>query len=450
MGPDSVDVAGRGVQVTWQSWAYLLLFVLLNLSIGSFFSFSFWKAGFLKYFHEWNRDDLKLIYSLGGIGSFICIIPGGMYDKFGPRATFLYGLVMTNVGFIGVLGCMRLAESAVFQAPPVLVGIFYLIEEQGASSFYMAGCCYLIKCFSDSLVPVASGVFAVAYGLSVIFWQDLLPLFGFTEDVKHQDPNLFAFLGAVLLAINVFAVIALFVCVPDKAETEIKTSSTETKDGGFSFLLRLEFLAVLGLFGLATVNIASFFGYMANVPAAFTQLDSTTFSNIALFSNVAARIIFGGVGMVMVQKFGAAGNHMLLVFCSASMIAFFAVMLMSAVSGEANAPLVYTTAMLAFGAFGGAGPVMSSHVNMSFDSAQTGIIVGMVFTTVAFINLGVGLFGPTNEGHFDSIKRLPQDFIRPWTIALVGCSLSLPMLVLLLAKALKDGSKPDLENKKTQ
>merc|ERR1712146_52150 len=95
----------------------------------------------------------------------------------------------------------------------------------------------------------------------------------------------------------------------------------------------------------------------------------------------------------------------------------------SGVADTANLTCAFS--VLAFMAYGGIGPILSSHVNMCFP-AKYGTVMGIISTAA---NVAAARYGPPSKQHL-VLEDLPSPFLH----ALVGCLLSLPLVYCSLAR----------------
>mmetsp|Transcript_72485 Transcript_72485/g.167917 ORF Transcript_72485/g.167917 Transcript_72485/m.167917 type:complete len:498 (-) Transcript_72485:75-1568(-) len=466
----------------WPAWAFLGLAVFLNLVLGSAAAFSFVKVGFYKYFTPcsattvpnstvvsaqeadtssaklgeswapaedwwggscWDEGSLSSLYSWAVFGGFICVPAGLLFDRCGPRTTTVYGIVLVNVGVLGMLALMGIGGTP----PVIVVGIFYLLEEQGGpSALYMVAVCVLVRVFPKHLVGVISGAVAVAFGLSGLLWQKLAEImFGFAHNAAAQDTNLLGLFVLLLVLTDICGVVMFFAAppvfalqaTPEAQDTEEVDATKQETVSIKQTLVSWNFLCLIALYSVVSAQVIGMSSYLSSIPTAFPDLSADVFAPISFVANVVGRVLYAVVVDTLTrytERPGVCVGNIWMNFCYG--LCFF---VLAAISwaGEGPGSLVALAIALGYSAYGGGVCFASSFTKLSFPEAHVGIAIGLLFTLAAVASsLFSALFPMGNSQNSADIERVAADFVAPWTAGFAASLFALPVVVLVAVRAL--------------
>lgn len=393
---------------------------------------------------RWRKQLTSgLLQWLGVFGGFICVVPGVLFDKFGSWVTGIYGLVLVNLGFIGMMVLMQMGGSP----PRGLLATFYFLEEQGAAaSLYMVAVCILVHSFPSRYVGIITGVVAVAFGLSGLMWQQVaFRFFGFDDPDNYDHTNLLGLFICMLITIDICGVAVLLLAphVPKTAEpceaeaedcppTSLKAEDTTI----MQTLASIEFAFLIGLFSVVSSQIISMSGYLSSIQSGFSSMDEKVFEKLPFIANVMGRMVYAAIVSVLVRRSGAAGIVMGSIWIHACYIVCFVVLTGSAFAGSGNAYVLYMIFSLGYSAYGGSVCFASSYTKVSFKESYIGIVVGLLTIAAVAVSLYSKFFPVGNSLGSEDEDRTASDFVRPWTAGLVTALLCVPLTFAATTKVM--------------
>lgn len=267
-------------------WLVVFGAVLLQLSIGSIYSWSLFNQAFIDKF-GWQENQVVFTFSITVfVFAFITIISGRLQDKLGPRLIASIGGILYGLGLL-----LTSTSSSIFE----LYTYYGVISAIGVGFVYVCPLSTCIKWFPEKKGFI-TGIVVGAFGLgSLVFkaiTQYLLHNFGVSQT--------FFYLGLIHIIITLFG--AQFLKVPPNRHIvygDKAVSSTQQKDFTIKEMIRTKsfyLLWIMFLFG--SVSGLLIIGLATDIGVHLAGLQHDVAANsvaiIALF-NAGGRIGWGAL-----------------------------------------------------------------------------------------------------------------------------------------------------------
>lgn len=397
------------------SYIALIACLIVNLCLGSIYSWSVFSQAMAEYLNEvyglsLNPGDLAIVYTIANCVGPITMIAGGwINDRFGPRSVITVGGIM----FGGAMFAAGFAKSVAY-----LCATFGIIGGLGLGMAYGSAISTAIRLFPEKR-GLMGGITTAAYGISSVI---VPPIVSSIVSVSSA-PFAFKVTGAAFLVIIVIA--AMFLVGIEKNDSPSSKAAAKSGDKDWREMLRMPIfyvmmlLLICGAFsGMMVISQAS--------PIAVTMMGlspasaAITVSVLALFNTV-GRIAAGSLS----DRIGRIGT--LRLACAAT--AFSELCLLMSV--RYGLFLFYTgisIAGLSFGAFMGVYPGFTSdRFGLKNNSVNYGIMcIGFAFA---------GYIGPRiAKGAYDATGSYRNAFVYACVFSVCGIILTF-IYDLILRKA---------------
>lgn len=394
-------------------WIILIACCLINLCLGSIYSWSIFADAMSKYYSEISGTtitiaDLAIVYTVANAVGPITMISGGWFnDKFGPKIVLLVGGTMFGLGMI---------LSGLTTSVAWLIVTYGIITGLGMGMTYGTTVSTCVKYFPDKR-GIIGGITTAVYGLSSV----ILPFIITPLSLATSGPIMFEIIGGTFLVIICACALLIKKCpqnyIPEGWNPPAKTNSTsKVEDKNWKMMLKSgEFYLMLLL-----LMCGAFCGMMI-IPNAkgiglnLVGLDSTiagiAVSVLALF-NALGRICAGTVS----DKIGRVNT--LTIACCLSVVG----MLLLFFTGTNSTALFFIGIAIigiCFGAFMGVYPGFTAD---QFGSKNNSVNYGIMFIGFAL----AGLFGPMIMTQvYNSTGAYQNAFIIAGAFSVGGIILSL-------------------------
>ena len=125
------------------------------------------------------------MYALGQLGVGCGLVPGAIYDNYGPRLTAAYALLFTTIGNLGLQTMLHVDDCG-----GALLGFLYMLLQNGSAALYQVGLFSCIRSATPASQGTVGGIVAAGYGLSAAFWlTNLISCFLFTMFFWGDAPS---------------------------------------------------------------------------------------------------------------------------------------------------------------------------------------------------------------------------------------------------------------------
>ena len=363
-------------------WIILVACCLINLCLGSIYSWSIFADAMAKHFSDISGTtvtvaNLAIVYTIANAVSPVTMISGGWFnDKFGPKIVllvggFLFGLGMILSGFTTNVGW--------------LIVTYGLISGFGMGMTYGTCVSTCVKFFPDKR-GIIGGITTTIYGLSSV----ILPFIITPLASATNGPITFQIIGGSFLAIIVISALFVSRCpagyVPEgwNPPEKSRAGAIQVEDKNWKGMLRspefyvMLFLLMCGAFcGMMIIPNAKAIG--TNMVGLESMVASTAVSILALF-NALGRL---GAGTLS-DKIGRINT--LTIACTLSIVG----MIILYFTGLNNIVLFFIGIGLVgicFGSFMGVFPGFTAD---QFGAKNNSVNYGVMFVGFAL----AGLFGP--------------------------------------------------------
>eukprot|EP01091_Cochliopodium_minus_P018499 TRINITY_DN7523_c0_g1_i1.p1 TRINITY_DN7523_c0_g1~~TRINITY_DN7523_c0_g1_i1.p1 ORF type:complete len:482 (-),score=105.48 TRINITY_DN7523_c0_g1_i1:62-1507(-) len=133
----------------------------------------------LKTIFNYSQTEINLIGTLGNFGIYLAILPGIMFDKFGPRTTLIMGAALLLIGY----ALVWLAADTQFVRSPFLLGVFLFVAGHGGG----CGLATMASCsvnFDKKQVGKVLGLLLACFGMSTALFSQFYRWFFSPDAVK--------------------------------------------------------------------------------------------------------------------------------------------------------------------------------------------------------------------------------------------------------------------------
>jgi MFS family permease len=297
--------------------------VIVLLGMGSLYSFSGYST-VLKARMNYTETELNTVSAIGDMGLYIGALPVGfMYDRFGPRITFIGAIALIWLGYF----LMYQATSLNIAGSAVLMGIYFFFAGAGSIFGFNGAVVTNIKNFPMQHKGKISGALYGGFGLSAALVTQMFKMFFY--DSTTAEYNIEGFFLTLSFLLSGLAIVGLaFVQKVNQSSGETKPllGQDETGDKIEPPVEKKEHVGIYGAFGLSrlwrhSAFIVLFFAFILAAGSGLTfinilggvikswkitELDSTKFVIILSLSNFAGRVLTGNLIDVL-QKIMPAG-----------------------------------------------------------------------------------------------------------------------------------------------
>ncbi|WP_312060250.1 L-lactate MFS transporter [Anaerotignum sp.] len=369
------------MNLTRRRWVILLACCLINLCLGSIYSWSVFASSMADFLSnttgvKLTTGDLAIVYTIANSVGPITMITGGWFnDKFGPKNVILVGGLMFGGGMV----ISGFATSVNF-----LIVSYGLISGLGLGMAYGSTISSCIKFFPDKR-GLIGGITTAVYGFSSVILPPIITLI-----VNASDATVaFKAVGGVFLVVVCVSALTIIPCPQGFVPEGWTPPATNAGLGGVNkdwkemlkspiFYIMLLLLTCGAFSGMMIISQTS--AVAKNLVGMSALAASTAVSVLALF-NVAGRISAGYIS----DKIGRINT--LAVACVLSVIGLILLYLTS----EGNIMYFYagiSVVGISFGSFMGVFPGFTAD---QFGPRNNSVNFGIMFIGFAL----AGYFGPT-------------------------------------------------------
>jgi len=191
---------------------------------------------------HYSDTQIALVGTLENVGTWLGVVPGLFYDKFGPQLTSLVGAILIFLGYFG----MYLGSIGVISQNVLFIGISGAIMGQGSGWAYTSALNTNIKNFASRDRGKIVGILVCFYGLCGAIYTQIYR--GFFQ------PNVSLFI--LFMAITFSSVVLFFGCLltvqPNLAHEEANYSRIN-----MSYILAIFVAIYLGVANIAETYLST-------------------------------------------------------------------------------------------------------------------------------------------------------------------------------------------------
>ena len=180
---------------TWRQVLRLLLGTWMALCGGSLYAFSRFEVQIMTRC-SLTAQQLDVIYAAGQAGVGLGIIPGTLFDLYGPVGTCLYGAAFTAAGNLGLATMLSRNQCG----GVATLATWYFLVQQGSVAIFQAGLFTNIAEAPPKMQGIVTGIVSSGYGLSAAFVTLLFAFFDEDLDLYFKGTALLFSVTGLLAA----------------------------------------------------------------------------------------------------------------------------------------------------------------------------------------------------------------------------------------------------------
>ena len=392
-------------------WIILVACCLINLCLGSIYSWSVFASAMADYLSIKNNitltvADLAIVYTIANAISPVTMITGGWFnDKLGPKLVLLIGGTMFGVGMI---------TSGFVNSVGGLIATYGIVSGLGMGMTYGTTVSTCVKYFPDKR-GLIGGITTAVYGLSSVILPPVVTLI-----IQGSNAAIaFEIIGGIFLGVIILCALLVKKCpsdyVPEGWTPPAKKDNEVSNDKNWKGMLcTKEFYVMLILLTCGAFCGMMIIPHASAIATGMVGMElmaaSTAVSVLALF-NAAGRIVAGTVS----DKIGRINT--LAIACGLSFVGMICLYF----TGMDNVVLFFVGIAivgLCFGSFMGVFPGFTAD---QFGAKNNSVNYGIMFVGFAL----AGFFGPTiMKSIYESTGAYQNAFIVAGALSIFGIGLT--------------------------